>query len=86
MELFVKSPDKYFILSRVGLSQNITCPMYKCNVLVSDSTVLELVTDSSVRRRYQHLITNSFVSCNRQLTWCPAAGCDKVIKVGLLEV
>ncbi|XP_045443177.1 E3 ubiquitin-protein ligase ARIH1 isoform X6 [Pipistrellus kuhlii] len=40
-----------------------------------------LITDSKVKLKYQHLITNSFVECNRLLKWCPAPDCHHVVKV-----
>jgi ariadne-1 len=32
-----------------------------CDIFVDDKTVMTLVTDSKVKMKYQHLITNSFV-------------------------
>ena len=62
-----------------GASQMIECP--GCNIVVDDQTVMKLITDPSVKLKYQHLITNSFVQCNRLLRWCPSPGCTNVIKV-----
>ncbi len=39
-----------------------------------------LVDDSAVKMKYQHLITNSFVECNRLMRWCSAPDCSNVIK------
>jgi len=66
-----------------GASQMIECP--GCNIVVDDQTVMKLITDPSVKLKYQHLITNSFVQCNRLLRWCPSPGCTNVIKVEHVE-
>ncbi|MEQ2271169.1 E3 ubiquitin-protein ligase arih1l [Xenotaenia resolanae] len=62
-------------------SQTISCPAHSCDILVDDNTVMRLITDSKVKLKYQHLITNSFVECNRLLKWCPAPDCHHVVKV-----
>ncbi|CAG0901879.1 unnamed protein product [Cyprideis torosa] len=64
-----------------GKGQSIPCPASACDVLLDDLTVMKLVKDSRVRLRHQHLITNSFVQCNRQLKWCPAPDCNFCIKL-----
>ena len=45
-----------------GASQSIQCPTGDCQMLVDDATVLRLVKDARVTLKYQHLITNSFVT------------------------
>jgi ariadne-1 len=52
-----------------GIGQTIPCPA-KCDILVDDKTVLYLIRAQNVRQKYQHLITNSFVECNRNMRWC----------------
>lgn len=64
-----------------GECQMIPCPAHKCSILVDDASVMNLVKDSKVKSKYQHLITNSFVACNKLLRWCPTPGCDNAIKV-----
>ncbi|XP_032831577.1 E3 ubiquitin-protein ligase ARIH1 isoform X2 [Petromyzon marinus] len=64
-----------------GMGQTISCPAHGCDILVDDSTVMRLIADPKVKLKYQHLITNSFVECNRLLKWCPAPDCHHVIKV-----
>ena len=49
-----------------GASQMIECPG-NCKIVVNDQTVMSLITDPRVKLKYQHLITNSFVQCNRSL-------------------
>uniref|UniRef100_A0A3P8WB83 RBR-type E3 ubiquitin transferase n=1 Tax=Cynoglossus semilaevis TaxID=244447 RepID=A0A3P8WB83_CYNSE len=43
-----------------GMGQTISCPAHSCDILVDDDTVMRLITDSEVKVKYQHLITNSF--------------------------
>lgn len=64
-----------------GANQMISCPASKCNILVDDDSVMNLVSNSDVKAKYQHLMANNFVECNRLLRWCPSAGCKYVIKV-----
>ncbi|KAJ1532296.1 hypothetical protein ONE63_000905 [Megalurothrips usitatus] len=68
-----------------GVGQTIACAAHDCDILVDDATVMRLVKDSKVRLKYQHLITNSFVECNRLLRWCPSPDCNNVIKVQYKE-
>ena len=63
-----------------GASQMIECPG-SCNIVVNDQTVMTLITDPRVKLKYQHLITNSFVQCNRLLRWCPSPDCSNAVKV-----
>lgn len=64
-----------------GQSGRITCAAHDCNMLVDDQTVLPLVTDPKVKLRYQQLITNSYVECNKQMRWCPKPECGHAVKV-----
>ncbi|XP_014285126.1 E3 ubiquitin-protein ligase ariadne-1 isoform X1 [Halyomorpha halys] len=68
-----------------GVGQTIACAAHGCDILVDDATVMRLVRDSKVRLKYQHLITNSFVECNRLLRWCPSPDCNNAIKVSYVE-
>lgn len=49
-----------------GLGQSISCAAHGCDIIVDDVTVMKLVSDSRVRLKYQHLITNSFVEVRLQ--------------------
>lgn len=44
-----------------GMGQTISCAAHDCNILIDDATLMKLVTDPEVRKKYLHLITNSFV-------------------------
>ncbi|KPM11073.1 hypothetical protein QR98_0096390 [Sarcoptes scabiei] len=68
-----------------GEGQSIFCAAHNCDILVDDNTVFSLVTDPKVKLRYQHLITNSFVECNRLLRWCPKPECSCVIQVEYVD-
>ncbi|XP_064102136.1 E3 ubiquitin-protein ligase arih1-like [Macrobrachium nipponense] len=64
-----------------GMGQTISCAAHACSILVDDQTVMRLITDPKVKLKYQHLITKSFVECNRLLRWCPYPDCNYAIKV-----
>lgn len=68
-----------------GLGQSIACAAHACDILVDDVTVMRLLTDHRVKLKYQHLITNSFVECNRLLRWCPSADCTYAVKVQYVD-
>jgi ariadne-1 len=68
-----------------GIGQTISCPS-KCDILVDDKMVLNLIEVPDVRRKYQHLITNSFVECNRSMRWCPGTNCTNAIKASYCDV
>jgi len=61
-----------------------SCPG-NCKIIVDDQTVMNLITDPRVKLKYQHLITNSFVQCNRLLRWCPSPDCNNAVKVQHVE-
>eukprot|EP00057_Strongylocentrotus_purpuratus_P031404 XP_784503.1 PREDICTED: E3 ubiquitin-protein ligase arih1 isoform X2 [Strongylocentrotus purpuratus] len=68
-----------------GMGQTITCAAHGCDILVDDITVMKLVKESKVKLKYQHLITNSFVECNRLMRWCPAPDCPNAFKANHIE-
>lgn len=49
-----------------GVGNSILCAATDCDVIIDDETVIELVDDLQAKRRYQHLITNSFVQVSVQ--------------------
>ncbi|CAF1055744.1 unnamed protein product [Rotaria sordida] len=79
---------QYYLTTKImheGIGQTIPCPA-KCDILVDDKTVLRLIDNPDVRRKYQHLITNSFVECNRNMRWCPGTNCTNAIKASYCDV
>ncbi len=68
-----------------GESQSIECPGSGCKILVDDQTVMKLVKEAKVKLKYQHLITNSFVECNRLMRWCSAPDCNFAARVRTVE-
>uniref|UniRef100_A0A1B6EDI8 RBR-type E3 ubiquitin transferase n=1 Tax=Clastoptera arizonana TaxID=38151 RepID=A0A1B6EDI8_9HEMI len=68
-----------------GVGQTIACAAHACDILVDDANVMRLVRDPKVKLKYQHLITNSFVECNRLLRWCPSPDCNNAVKVQHVE-
>ncbi|KAF6039830.1 ARIH1 [Bugula neritina] len=86
--LFCEQCWSMYLTSKIlheGISETISCPAHVCGILVDDATVMRLVRDQRVRLKYQHLITNSFVECNRLLRWCPAADCGRAIRVNYVD-
>lgn len=79
---------RFYLTTKImheGIGQTISCPA-RCDILVDDKTVLQLIESADVRRKYQHLITNSFVECNRNMRWCPGANCTNAIKASYCDV
>lgn len=68
-----------------GVGQTIACPAHNCPILVDDETAMGLLKDPRVKLKFQHLITNSFVKCNRLLRWCPSPDCSFAIKVYVFD-
>jgi len=46
----------------------------------SSVLIRSLVKDKSIQSRYLRYITDCFVQCNRNLTWCPEPDCNHVIQ------
>lgn len=64
--------------------QAIPCAGHNCAVNLSDSTVIKILSGEKLEK-YQQMITNKFVQCNRLIKWCPCPGCNYAIKVMMLE-
>jgi ariadne-1 len=80
--IFCTTCWQYYLTEKImceGMSQTISCPA-KCDIFVDDKTVLRLIRAPEIRRKYQHLITNSFVECNRTMRWCPGLNCGHAIR------
>lgn len=69
-----------------GMGQTISCAALGCDILVDDESIVKLISDPKVKLKYQQLITNSFVECNRLLHWCPTPDCGHVIKASQFDV
>ena len=85
--IFIVQIDRYYmstsdfcLLSKDFFLLN-TLLLLWCRIVVDDLTVMTLISDPRVKLKYQHLITNSFVQCNRLLRWCPSPDCSNAIKV-----
>lgn len=44
-----------------GQGKTIACAEHDCDILVDDQTVFNLIDDQRIRKRYHHLVINSFV-------------------------
>lgn len=85
---FCRDCWKMYIKSQVmseGNGNGIFCPALKCDFQLDDSMVLNLLSDPDVKAKYQYLVSNQFVVCNRQLKFCPEANCHIVIKSDLIQ-
>ena len=61
----------------VGMS----CPEAQCATVVPPE-LLEGCLDDERRRRLRRFRVENYVSFNKELRWCPGAGCDKVVRAG----
>lgn len=85
---FCKACWREYLTTKImeeGLGQSIACAAHQCDILVDDVTVMNLITEPRVKLKYQVLITNSFVECNRLLRWCPSADCKNAVKVQYVD-
>ena len=62
-----------------GESRRIECPQDKCNVIVDEKTVQQLV-DPQTNQKYRTLLNRTFVDDNDYLRWCPAPDCEYAIE------
>ncbi|CAF0746266.1 unnamed protein product [Didymodactylos carnosus] len=60
--------------------KTLTCPS-RCNYLIEDDKVLELIDTDEIRQKFKRLMVETFVENNRKTKFCPGRGCDKIIKV-----
>jgi len=69
-------------ISNEGACQMIQCPSGQdCKELIDDQTVIKLIKDPKIKVKFQQLITDSFVQCNKKMKWCPAPDCPNAIRV-----
>ena len=52
-----------------------------CDTVLDDQDALVLINNQAVKLKYQVLVTNSFVECNKTMKWCPSPGCHRAIQV-----
>jgi len=64
-----------------GVEPTISCAFHNCPTLVDDKTVMELVSNPTVKLKYQRLITTSFVGSNHLIRWCINSNCTNAIRV-----
>jgi hypothetical protein len=61
--------------------EKILCPSDNCSLLIDDDNLIDLIQEQNIRDRYQRLITNSFVTHNQLLRWCPNGSCLHAVRV-----
>lgn len=64
-----------------GNVESIKCAAFNCEIIVDDLTIMKLVKDPRIKTKYQHFMTNNFVSCNSLMRWCITPNCNNVIRV-----
>jgi ariadne-1 len=67
-------------ISDGGLLNCICCPGFNCKYELDDEFVLQHLSEQ-IKIKYKQIITNSFVSSNKMLKWCPTANCTKAIEI-----
>ena len=70
-----------FKIMQEGASQMIECPETKCHTIVDEPTLMSIVTDPKIKLKYQKLIIDHYVQCNKLVRWCSAPDCSYAIKV-----
>jgi ariadne-1 len=58
----------------------IECPAAGCSVSVDELTITNLISDPIVLKKYEYLVAKTFVQGNRLIKWCPAPGCENVVR------
>jgi len=56
----------------------ITCPSYRCKVIVSDDVIRARISPE-LYDKYQRFISHAFVETNRYVGWCPAPNCGRAV-------
>merc|ERR1712156_97326 len=77
----------YYLTNKItsdGVGLNILCPDPSCKVLVPMDTVTGFIGKDATKT-YKRLISESFVTSNRLMKWCPGKDCSNAIKVKMVE-
>mmetsp|Transcript_17747 Transcript_17747/g.31799 ORF Transcript_17747/g.31799 Transcript_17747/m.31799 type:complete len:494 (-) Transcript_17747:237-1718(-) len=54
------------------------CPAFKCKAAIPDSTFPKFL-DEPLMKKFKHASLNSYITENKNLRWCPAPRCDRII-------
>ncbi|ODM93809.1 E3 ubiquitin-protein ligase arih1 [Orchesella cincta] len=69
-------------ISENGLQSSIQCPESKCNVLLKEDYIKNVMkADLEAVKRYDRLLINDYVTRNRHLEFCPGERCDAIWKL-----
>ncbi|CAF3636298.1 unnamed protein product [Adineta steineri] len=61
--------------------QKISCPS-RCNQIMNDEQIYKLLSNNErVKKRYQHILINTFIETNRLTRWCPGNSCSTIVKI-----
>ncbi|CAL8102317.1 unnamed protein product [Orchesella dallaii] len=68
-------------ISENGLQSSIECPESKCNVLLKEDFIKNVIkTDGEAIQRYDLLLINDYVTKNNYLKYCPGERCKVIWK------
>jgi len=62
-------------LVQEGRSTDIECMAVDCNVILPEDMVLDLITKSQIREKYQRFAFEEYVNMHPSLRFCPGPGC-----------
>ncbi|KAK6621991.1 putative E3 ubiquitin-protein ligase ariadne-2 [Polyplax serrata] len=65
---------------RQGISTGIGCMAKDCEVLVTEDFVLNLLTRSSTRKKYQEFAFRDYVKTHPELRFCPGPNCPTIVR------
>lgn len=63
-----------------GISTQIGCMAPKCDLIVPEDTVLQLLTRMDLRDKYQHFVFADYVRSHPQLRFCPGPNCQIIVR------
>ncbi|KAL5286972.1 ARIH2 family protein [Megaselia abdita] len=69
-----------------GITTQIGCMATKCNVRVPEDLVLNLVTRSIMREKYQQFAFRDYVKSHPELRFCPGPNCNIIVRSTSCEV
>ena len=74
---------KSYLESNINPSLNrrpISC-LSRCDQIIEDEQIFRLVSDLSLKQRYQRILVDAYVESNRLARWCPGNSCHVIIQL-----
>jgi len=84
--LFCKDCWEQYLTMKIkeGQAVSLQCPQYKCQMIVDDRAVKELVSEETYAR-YVRFLLQSFVDDNDRAKWCPGRGCTNAVTADMIQ-